>query len=116
MNESGCYGQVPMGKHTPTIANLTHRQWLAGRAPHEPAAWFKPVLSPKPESAWRDSDGNLYVAGISEVYRNGVIEQLHDANLEAVEAWERQRRIAFTAQWPWAWADAVLAAESGVVA
>ena len=41
------------------------------------------------------------------------INELHDANLEAVEAWERQRRIAYTAQWPWAWADAVLAAENG---
>ena len=91
----------------------TYRQWLAAHAPHEPAFWFKPKMPPKPESAWRDSSGNLYVDGISEVYRNGVIEQLHDANQEAVEAWERQRRIAFTAQWPWAWADAVLAAENG---
>lgn len=112
MNESGCYGQVPMVKSTPTIANLTHRQWLAAHAPHEPASWFKPNMPPKPDSKWMDLAGNVYpTAGAAET--SAGYRAFHNANLEAIQAWERQWLIACTAQWPWSWADAVLAAENG---
>ncbi len=60
------------------------RQYFAGQAPKEVPAWFVPVLPPEPEGNWIDEDA----------------------------AWHQNARIQTFAQWPWFWADMVLAAQT----
>jgi hypothetical protein len=67
---------------------MTIREYFAAHAPEKPARWFKPEMPPEP-------DKNTLTAAEYE-------EKDFD--------WRRLLEIRRTAQWPWAWADAVLAA------
>lgn len=78
---------------------MSIREYFAAHAPRMPQPWFRPVMPARPKR---------------HVY-NGLLDdsenaRLHAEAIVAAEQWDRARDIAAYAQWPWAWADAVLAA------
>jgi hypothetical protein len=92
-----------------TECRLSLRQLLAVAAPKPPAAWFEAVLPPTPKvnRNWR------WCAGCHEGHdcRNDADCDELLLHGEAVRKWSRECDLARAAQWPWAYADAVLQAE-----
>lgn len=99
---------------------LTKREWFAAHAPAEPQPWFTPVMPPRPAIPQLDElsprDRRAFDAEVPDLWPDecspslrAFCERLMQAR-EAERAWldamKRQRYV----QWPWAWADAVLAA------
>lgn len=80
-----------------TCFGITVRDYFAMRAPSIPFAWFEPVMPyPKPEfSGTRDSSG-------------GFVE----TNEVEISAWKLEHYKQQCIQWPYAWADLMLAARS----
>lgn len=90
---------------------LTKRELFASMAPDEPQSWFEPVIPPRPQDDWRHSHSEWrftsHSAAVEHCRNHGGspvnhaldAQKAHDADIN------RQRYI----QWPWAWADAVLA-------
>lgn len=80
---------------------MTLREYFAAHAPAEPQPWFMPVMAtPRP----------AYPGEYSTALP---IQQIVDHQTTVVRAqdeWDLARSVARYAQWPWAWADAVLAA------
>jgi hypothetical protein len=74
---------------------MTMREYFAARAPAEIAGWFEPKVPPEPEHPTEP-------LGDQPAAREKFASEDFD--------WRRNREIQRTAQWPWAWADAVLAA------
>lgn len=99
---------------------MSLRDYFAAHAPAAPWPWFEPTMpSPPSQPAWADlPDGPL-----REEARKLAIEELVDAETPEGEAWlARQRQAWFERQswesdrvrqrliqWPYAWADAMLA-------
>jgi hypothetical protein len=120
------------GEYFSGYDGMTLRDYFATRAPVEPAPWFTGILSvpvaPKRTAYklrldWRakydkrgwidEDDGFIYTdSGLTEAERAEAdeINRIHAAENVAYAEWSQARAIAKTAQWPWAWADAVLAA------
>lgn len=107
---------------------LSIRDYLAAHAPSEPQPWFTPVMPerpkapPTPEGHDRQkmiditdyldlgeaTDDELRHAGDPAIVRVFAAEM--SAFATAAVAWDREQLRQKYAQWPWAWADAVLAA------
>lgn len=68
---------------------VTIREYFAARAPAKPANWFEPKMIPAPD-----------------------LQMLMDVELfeKATHKWRIEYKKQAAIQWPWAWADAVLAA------
>jgi hypothetical protein len=73
---------------------MSLRDYLAAHAPAEPASWFTPVGPPRPDPEWPEGFGPPDGPPL---------------NQPELDAWDEVHARDFTAQWPWAWADAVLA-------
>jgi len=72
---------------------LTLREYFAAHAPAEPAKWFEAEIEPAPPIP----SGQLTPEQILE-FKN------------KTKDWRKKYGMRHSAQWPWAWADAVLAA------
>ena len=77
---------------------MSLRDWFAGQAPTEPQPWFEPVFTtPIPEyPVWDGMDPN----GFKKLLMK------HETTLRQLGYEKEQARLA---QWPYAWADALLA-------
>lgn len=74
---------------------MSLREYFAAHAPSGPLWEFRPKMPPRPNykrTGANDEDGRPI------------------SNHAEVESWDRDYKIQMIAQWPWAWADAVLAA------
>jgi hypothetical protein len=92
MAENAQYPAFPVEREE-ALHGLTKREYFAARAPVEQLWHFDPVLpSPRPESIWRNRDIDAVPANVVEI-----------------EKWEREAERQRAIQWPWVWADAVLA-------
>jgi hypothetical protein len=80
-------------------AGMTLREYFAAHAPKTPQAWFSPVMAtPRPEETWdHEHDKCDYCERLP-------------VNWKERNAWSAEREKQRLIQWPWAWADAVLAA------
>lgn len=74
---------------------LTKREYLAAHAPAQPTFEF-PVWMPVPRPEWVWPQGKR------------PMDDIPPLNAEEVRKWDIAQAIARAAQWPWAWADAVL--------
>jgi len=80
--------------HDEGAVGMTLRDYLAAHAPTVPTWSFTPRMpTPRPEPDYEKA-----LAG------------LPGSNLAEVEVWDKMREVARHAQWPWVWADHVLAA------
>ena len=75
---------------------ITVREYFAAHAP-APPDWFAPVVPKQPEPIYGVSDAP-----------GGRLQTLESVKQQ--QAWDRNYLMQQVAQWPWAWADAVLAA------
>jgi hypothetical protein len=98
-----------------TASPVTLRDYFAARAP-ERQGWFVPnppaTLAPAPiyrigELLFDDWDAAVKHAG----FRRSDITTDNEA---AIEEWDRRRSQQIATEWPWAWADALLAKRGGV--
>lgn len=107
--------------HHEFAPGLTVREYFAARAPAEPQAWFVPVMATKAPAVpqWGSIADekvceDVRVAldcGTDPVTPEGAAFIEHqNAQYKAADAWEQERRKQRLIQWPWAWADAVIAA------
>lgn len=119
---------------------LSIREYLASHAPAEPGKWFTPAMPPRPLFPALPSYGGVWTramidrinqwrtddAGVDPIDFFSQTDQLspeqhlaimdygqsyHDAS-RAMYEWDREMAKQRSAQWPWAWADAVLEARS----
>lgn len=108
---------------------MSMREYFAAHAPAEPQPWFEPtMLTPRPMRPKAPSDRIAKVLGESlnagaDPTRDWVQPPLSDAEWHLLQAyeqnlsnwhgetdkWDRERARERYIQWPWAWADAVLA-------
>lgn len=83
---------------------MTLRDYFAAHAPEKPQKWFTPTMPPKPDPIWPCSLTSQHIEGChcqeSEAMPENWQER-HDYGLMA----ECERLL----QWPYAWADAMLA-------
>lgn len=104
---------------------ITTREYFAARAPAEPAKWFEPVLQGTPPAPWKtfkermheerekyQGDKRYLYANDPDIVAARINEECnaHEAELKK---WNDERIRQTLIQWPWAWADAVLAAGAG---
>ena len=95
---------------------MSLRDYLAAHAPEAPD-WFQPTTPPKPKSVWVHSEvpGMTYdtpreaLQACKEVHGYENDEEVSDQNAQARRAWEDMREKEKVLQWPYAYADAVLA-------
>jgi hypothetical protein len=109
------YRNGPADDEPPAAARVT----LAAHAPPV-ADWFEPFMrSPKPEIPNRHAELTREQRERLDAVDEGVDLELDAATLEfrarlnaaaaAQRAWEHERKVRRLAQWPWYYADAVLA-------
>ena len=83
------------------------RDHLAARAPPEIASWFEPVMpNPCPKIIWRNGEGVEWPDG---ELPEGATGPAININSEAIGEWWRLYYKLAPLQWPYAWADAVIA-------
>lgn len=99
---------------------MTMRQYFAANAPAEPQAWFQPTIpTARPEipklasiadTRTRDDVRVAMEAGVDPETPEAAewLEQ-HNQAYRDRDAWDCDARKERALQWPWAWADAVLA-------
>lgn len=80
------------------VSNMDLRTYFAARAPKKPAAWFEPVVPPCPKEEYDHDHAKCEYC------------EAMPSNWQAISEWRGYREEATAVQWPWAWADAVLAA------
>lgn len=75
---------------------MTLRDYFAAHAPSNPPAWFEPVMeSPEPAfNSVRDEETLEFIT----------------TNEDEIQAWKVERYKQQAIQWPYAWADLILAA------
>ena len=103
-------------------AGMTLREYFAARAPADVPTWFKPVTAPRPATPywqnlgwderkiadWKGLDDYLSDA---EVHPDVLAYRDQRAAIElAQQEWDRNYSTARLFQWPWYWADQMLAA------
>lgn len=80
---------------------MSLRDYFAAHAPRKPQAWFSPDMPPKPERVYDHDHPNAPSCRYADECRI--------ANWQERNAWDAARQQAVCVQWPYAWADAVLA-------
>jgi hypothetical protein len=73
---------------------MTLRDYFAAHAPEIPASWFTPMRPPRPAPEWPDGADRLDSEPI---------------NWADLYAWDRDSKRLTYVQWPYAWADAMIA-------
>ena len=107
-------------------------EYFAARAPHEPQAWFRPFMPDRPTRPDNrrppcNNDGRPATADEKRVINGWILDPCFDlidtlpdfSDYEKEEKtfwkscddWDKSQRIQTYAQWPWAWAKAVLEAK-----
>lgn len=124
INDGGRAFPVP-GLHIPDVRSvmpkegMTLRDYLAAHAPAEPQPWFEPAMPPRPtvppmpafdEEERRDLDRlGDWIEDYEVSERVLEYARQRGAAIKAQEAWDLEKRRQRYIQWPWAWADAMLA-------
>ena len=92
---------------------LTIREYFMSHAPAEPQPWFKPIMgTPRPASVLSDPLTGKTFATWQDAEQECGDDYVNAAQAEQDE-WDYQKLVAKYAQWPAAWADAVLKATYG---
>lgn len=78
-------------------AGMTLRDYFAAHAPAEPQHWFRPVVSERPRAIYHEGHGGEHCWDCSP------------ENYRELEEYDAERRKLALVQWPYAWADAMLA-------
>jgi hypothetical protein len=107
-----------------TKSHISLRDYLAAHAPNEPQSWFKPVMRPSPSPPPRMPSDEL-PSSVRMTAREWLSDPHWDVWVEHPElkpwceawgeyyadanAWEREQAEQRLRQWPYAWADAMLA-------
>lgn len=91
--------------------DTTLRDYLAAHAPVVPQEWFKPRMAPPPEynTNWKicpECQEGFYRDCREPATCDG--KELK-AYRDKRDVWKEDRKKATLTQWPWAWADAILA-------
>lgn len=115
----------PIGLHS---NGLTKREYFAARAPAEPQTWFKQMKAAKPPEPPREPlpDNVKYPALEKDLkyLRDWLRDPCFDPEIQGFDKWisawnkywvyirnaDAEALKCFYTEWPWAWADAVLAA------
>lgn len=104
------------------VEGMTIREYFAARAPVEPQTWFEPKMEwSRPclpdwrMQGWTDRQIAEWRSDYppDDQVVSDFIHHLEDVQ-HLIEKWDRQREKQRLLQWPWAWADAVLAAGESV--
>lgn len=109
-------------EHGETQGGMTLRDYFIAHAPVEPQPWFVPTMPLKPElpdpytelseedlAEWRKLDEFAPEEGNERV--KAFCQREQDAR-KARQEWENERKKQRYAQWPAAWADAMLKARA----
>lgn len=110
---------------------MTLREFFAAHAPAEPQPWFEPTMLPRPvppaddlrsvlPDCTEDEDREAQSWRRDPCYdlctkspRLAPYERAWEDYWRANHAWSEEKKRQRYVQWPWAWADAVLAARGG---
>ena len=95
----------PVPNDAAAAEGVNVREYFAARAPEEPQGWFEPVMPPRPKTKW-----SPYQTATEAWEEAGVCEP---SNVAEITAWDNERSRQRHIQWPFAWADAVLAHKEG---
>jgi len=87
----------PVSIHNLHVKGMSLRDYFAAHAPRRAQWWFEPTMPPRPESMY-DHD-----------HPSAQCFECCAVNYVEVEAWQTERRRQFLIQWPYAWADVMLA-------
>lgn len=102
-------------------AGMSIREYFAAQAPTDPRVWFTPVMPTKrPVTPDRDKiEDEAVRADVRRAWECDTdpetpegaawIEMRNDVVAQQI-AWDKEQAKQLCIQWPWAWADAVLAA------
>jgi hypothetical protein len=80
---------------------MSLRDYFAAHAPRDWPEWYQPTMPPRPAIEW--GHDHPHEPRCRSSYDCIAI------NLDELEAYDRERRRQFSLQWPYAWADAMLA-------
>lgn len=83
---------------------MTLRDYFATHAPSDAQSWFEPKIQPRPSPEYDHDHPN------ERRCHNGF--DCPPVNAEALHAYDDERRKQYELQWPYAWADAMLAERS----
>ncbi len=95
-----------LADHGPRMSDMTLRDYFAAHAPKRPQPWFHPTMRVKPEAI----HGCTHTAEHSP--RCGGWEYCSPDNWRERDQWDADERTERLKQWPYAWADAMLAERS----
>lgn len=79
---------------------MSLRDYFAAHAPAQPWPWFQPSMPPKPDETWSD----FHTSG-----QCGDFCECLPENYQARHAWNEERNRQQVIQWPYGYADAMLA-------
>jgi hypothetical protein len=85
----------------PATNGMSLRDYFAAHAPHEMAGWYVPTMPPRPPIEWGHDHPH-----------ERQCEREYDCvpvNVDELSAYDDRRREEYERQWPYAWADAMLA-------
>lgn len=93
------------------LLGMTLRDYFAAVAP-EASSWFKPAMpNDRPKCNWvADEGGKVYGSAYEAEKECGDCH--HDANAEAAREWDDEYNKQREIQWPYVWADFMLAERS----
>jgi hypothetical protein len=87
------------GGYSTTFDGMTLRDYFAAHAPRKRASWFTPTMPPKPEAIW-DHEHPTEVC---------YLRDCQPVNFQERFEWTVERQRQYELQWPYAWADAMIA-------
>ncbi len=83
------------------MSEISLRDYFAAHAPCDWAEWYQPQMPPRPATEWGHDHPN-------EKQCRSTYDCI-PINLDELETYDRLRREEYYRQWPYAWADAMLA-------
>ncbi len=95
--------------------SIDERTYLAAHAPHENDPWFEPVFDePEPQCPPGAEECPACANWHSRPCMKTPGCLARQEWIKAHDAWVKRQIKATTSQWPWAWADAVMAGRLAV--
>ena len=88
-----------MDNGSDAIRRMSIRSNFAATAPEEPLWDFSVMIGPRPDPQWKPEDKEHYYPPLNE---------------RELDAYDNEYKKQQYSQWPWVWADAVLAAQEKV--
>ena len=93
-------------EHVVPVGGMSLRDYFAAHAPTKPQRWFQPVMPlPRPEAIFQCS-------GTTAHSQRCHYEYCSEKNWKELADWDTAYVVATLKQWPYAWADAMLAERS----